>query len=242
MPRPGGACSSYLVQTSDAAVLLDIGSGASGKLQLAIEYARLSAIVISHMHADHFFDLVPLRYGLKYGPSSSIRRLPLWLPPGGRTALDALTRAVAVDAPDDFFDEFFEVRHYEPESGLAVGSLHLRFGKTRHYVDAFAVRAQCGPASVIYSADSAPCDALVELARESSLFLCEAGLGLGDEPGRRGHSSAQEAGEMARAARAERLLLTHYPAACAPDSLVEAARRHFSGFVEAAQDGMEMLL
>ncbi len=85
MPRPGSACSSYLVQTENAAVLLDLGSGALGKLQLAIDYARLDAIVISHMHADHFLDLVPLRYGLKYGEPPRAERIPLWLPPGGVT-------------------------------------------------------------------------------------------------------------------------------------------------------------
>ncbi len=102
MPRPGGASSSYLIQTSNAAVLIDVGSGSLGKLQLFTEYARLDAILISHMHADHFFDLVPLRYGLKYGDVSRAQRLPLWLPPGGRGALEALRRAVATDAPADF--------------------------------------------------------------------------------------------------------------------------------------------
>jgi ribonuclease BN (tRNA processing enzyme) len=237
MPRPGGACSAYLVQTEGAAVLLDIGPGSVGKLQLAMEYARLDAVVISHMHADHFFDLVPLRQGLKYGPLWRDSRVPLLLPPGGRAALGALRAAVAPDAPADFFDGAFAAREYDPAEPLAIKDLRLRFAATRHYIAGFAVRVESDGASVAYSSDTAPCDSVVELARASGLFLCEASLGLDGEAGARGHSSAEEAGEMASRAGTRRLVLTHYSAAYSAPALVEAARRHFSGPVTAAEDG-----
>jgi ribonuclease BN (tRNA processing enzyme) len=240
MPRPGGAASSYLVRSDDTAVLLDVGSGSFAKLELAIDYTRLDAVVVSHMHADHFFDLVPFRYALKYGHLRPGRRLPLWLPPGGRISLDALRRAVSIDVPADFFDALFEVREYDPVKPLRVRDFDLRFVRTRHYVEAYAIRVERDSAAVAYSADTAPCDAVIELARASSVFLCEAALGLGTEDGERGHLSAEEAGEMAAAAGARRLLLTHYSSSYAPQALIDAASRRFSGPVEAADDGMEL--
>jgi len=240
MPRPGGACSCYLVLSREAAVLLDVGSGAFAKLQLALEYPRLDAIVISHMHADHFFDLVPFRYALKYGPLLRNEPLPLWLPPGGRAALDALRRAVAVDAPQAFFDSVYAVSEYQPSQTLRVRDLRLTFSRTRHYVEAYAVRAESDGASITYSADTAPCDGVVDLAAGTSLFLCEAALGLGTEEGIRGHSSAQEAGAMAERAGALRLVLTHYGAADEPGALVEAAKSYFGGSVAVASDGDQL--
>jgi ribonuclease BN (tRNA processing enzyme) len=240
MPRPGGACSSYLIRTHDAAVLLDLGPGAYGKLQLVIDYPHVDAIVISHMHSDHFFDLVPFRYALKYGRLRRDRRLPLWLPPGGVDALETLRRAVAVDVSVDFFDGVFDVREYDPGRVLHVNDMRLRFAATRHYVEAYAIRAETDATSLTYSADTAPCEAVVELARETSLFLCETALGLHSEKGERGHSSAQEAGAMACEARAGRLVLTHYSAEYSTMALVEAAQREFSGTIEAADDGMEV--
>lgn len=239
MPRPGSASSSYLFQTDEAAVLVDVGSGAAGKLQSFIDYRRLDAIVISHMHADHFFDLVPLRYGLKYGDALREKRLPLWLPPNGRSALEALQKAVSIDAPDDFFDALFEIREYDATQTVHVKDLRLRFRPVRHYVEAFALRIEHDGESITYSADTAPCDAIVEHARMSSLFLCEAALGLRTEHGGRGHSSAREAGEMARRAGVERLVLTHYPAQDAVEALVAAAKSSFPGPVSAAQDGAQ---
>jgi ribonuclease BN (tRNA processing enzyme) len=236
--RPGGASSCYLLETDEAVVALDFGSGAFGKLQLATDYADLSGILISHMHADHFFDLVPLRHGLKYA-SERGTRVPLWLPPGGRRALEALRNAVAIDAPADFFDGVFEISEYDPSQTLQFGDLCLTFRRTRHYVEGYAVRAQDGAASVTYSADSAPSDAVIEHARASSIFLCEAALGLGSEDGQRGHSSAAEAGEMAQRAGARQLVLTHYPARWSVEELVAAARSRFDGVVSVAEDGLQ---
>jgi ribonuclease BN (tRNA processing enzyme) len=241
MPRPGGASSAYLVRSDAAAILLDAGTGSFAKLALAIDYRRLAAIVISHMHSDHFFDLVPFRYTLKYGHLANERRLPLWLPPGGRERLQALRAAVSIDAAEDFFEIVFDVREYDPSEPLILDDVTLRFRKTRHYVAAYAVRAECNGASLTYSADTAPCDAVVELARGASLFLCEAGLGLErEEAERRGHCNAEEAGEMAQRAGTSQLLLTHYPAAFEPDALITAARRRFSGAVLAAHDGLTL--
>ena len=240
MPRPGSACSSYLVRTSAAAVLFDLGPGAVGKLQLAIDPAGLDAIVISHMHADHFLDLIPLHYGLKYGPVPAERRVPLWVPPDGGAVLADLANLVGHGAHPHFFDDVYAVREYDPAQPLEIGDLRLRFCSTRHYIPAFAVRADSDGASITYSADTAPCDAVIQHARESSIFLCEASLGLGTEEGERGHSSAEEAGEMAQRARVRRLIVTHYGAAYRADALIAAAKRRFDGPIELATEGLEL--
>jgi ribonuclease BN (tRNA processing enzyme) len=240
-PRPGGACSSYLVRSGAGALLVDIGSGALARLREAFDYPTLDGVLISHMHADHFFDLVPLRQGLKYDSPPRAARMPLWLPPNGLAALEALRRAVSPDVDGDFFDEVFAVSEYDPAQTLRVKDIELKFARTHHYIEGYAVRASCGGESFVYSSDTAPCDAVVELARTSPFFLCEAALGLGSEDGERGHSSAWEAGEMAARAGVRRLALTHYSASWEPEALIDASRRSFSGMVALATDGMALL-
>ena len=242
MPRPGSACSSYLIRTSATGVLFDLGPGAVGKLQLTIDLARLDAIVVSHMHPDHFFDLVPLRYGLKYGAAAGERQVPLWVPPGGSAVLAELADLVGRGAHPHFFDDAYVVREFDPARPLQIGDLRLRFCLTRHYIPAFSVRAEYNGGSITYSADTGPCDAVVERARNSSLFLCEAALGLGSEDGERGHSNAYEAGEMAAHAGVDRLVLTHYPAQFATGDLVADAGRAFAGPIVAATDGLELVV
>jgi ribonuclease BN (tRNA processing enzyme) len=239
VPRPGSACSAYLLQSAASALLLDCGSGALGKLQLAIGYASLDAVVISHMHADHFFDLVPLRQGLKYGVRR-VERLPVFVPPGGLLALEALRHAVAPDAPLDFFSAVYTAIEYDPSEPMQLRDVSLRFARTRHYIEGYAIRAECDGASLTYSGDTAPCASVTDLARGSDVFLCEAALGLGSEDGERGHSSAQEAGEMANRARVARLVITHYGSAYPAEALIDAAKRRFAGPVVAAHDGDQL--
>jgi ribonuclease BN (tRNA processing enzyme) len=238
--RPGRACSCYLLRTRDSSVLFDIGSGALGNLHAAIDYPQLDAIVISHMHADHFLDLIPLRYGLKYGPLLRDGLMPVFLPPGGEAMLRQLTSAFPSEGPDDFLDEVFSIHEYDPARPLEINDLHLTFRQTRHYIDTYSIRAEHGSASVVYSGDTAPCDSVVEHAANCSLFLCEATLGLGHEDGMRGHSSAEEAGEMAQRAGVHRLVLTHYGTTYAPDELEEAAQSAFAGRCSMADDGIEL--
>src|SRR5919202_3556415 len=63
-----GACSGYLVEDGDTTVLIDCGNGVFSKLRRFRDYLAVDAVVISHLHADHFLDLVPFAYALTYAP------------------------------------------------------------------------------------------------------------------------------------------------------------------------------
>jgi ribonuclease BN (tRNA processing enzyme) len=237
IPRPGRACSGYLIEGAGRAVVADFGTGAFANLQPYVAAEQLDAVVISHMHADHFLDVVPLRYALKYGPRTHARQVGLWLPPGGEALLRKMVGAFVPESSHDFLSEVFEVKTYDASVPLHIGDLTLRFSPTAHYISTFAVRFEAGSTSVTYSADTAPDDAVAELARGTDLFLCEATLAAGGgdtEP--RGHSSAREAGEMAKRAGAKRLVLTHYSAQCAADDLRVQAGSAFDGQIDVADD------
>src|SRR5918911_1703339 len=63
-----GACSGYLVQEEGTSVLVDCGNGVFSKMRRYLDYTEVDAVVISHLHADHFLDLVPFSYALTYAP------------------------------------------------------------------------------------------------------------------------------------------------------------------------------
>jgi ribonuclease BN (tRNA processing enzyme) len=54
-----GACSGYLIEEDGTTVLLDCGNGVFSKLRRFRDYTKVDAVVISHLHSDHFLDLVP---------------------------------------------------------------------------------------------------------------------------------------------------------------------------------------
>lgn len=231
-PRPGGACSGYVLRSGGTRILLDCGSGALPNLLLHGGPESLSAIVISHMHADHTLDLIPFRYLVKYGgrdrPGYEAPRIPLYLPPGGRTVLEDVVRPILslsgnYETAEHFFTDVFEVAEYDPQGDLRVGSLRLTFVPMEHYVPTWAIVAE-GSRRFAYSADSGPCPGLAVVAREADLFLCEATLPpAAATPGWRGHVTAEEAGQAAREGGARRLVLTHIWRDDLETALAEAA-------------------
>ena len=50
----------------DSSVLLDLGQGSFARLAGILDPATLDAVVISHLHPDHFIDLVALRHYLRW--------------------------------------------------------------------------------------------------------------------------------------------------------------------------------
>ncbi|MDE2572654.1 MAG: MBL fold metallo-hydrolase [bacterium] len=242
VPNPGRACSSYLVESNADRVVLDMGTGAFANLRCHVSYTAVSAIAISHMHADHFIDVVPYRYALKYGDERPKTRLPLLLPPGGEPLLRAMVAAFAREgSAGDFLDESFAVGTYDTQHARRVGDLEMRFAPTRHYIPAYAMRVSHGGRTLVFSADTAPSEGLVEFARGADVLLCEATLEPGfEEIGERGHSTPAEAGAMAQQAGIERLVITHYSQHVGAEAIRADASRSFAGEIILAHDHLKL--
>jgi ribonuclease BN (tRNA processing enzyme) len=208
-PHPASATAGYLVEWDDTAVLLDVGQGVIRNLQRVMDPHDLAGIVIGHMHADHYLDVVGLRYLYPWGEPSPTP-LPVHLPPGGRARLDAL--AMAVSERVAFFDAAFVAREYDPDTTLEIGALRVRFVRGRHYVPAWGVIVEAPDGARIgYTGDTGPSESVTEAMRGVDLLLVEAALGdlRFDDP-ERGHLLGEEAIAMAVAADARAGMLVHY--------------------------------
>jgi len=210
-PQPDTPASGLLVQSDLTAILLDCGQGVAGRLVDHIEPARLSAVVIGHMHADHFIDLSALRYRFTWGGRSATR-LPVYLPPGGLARFAEL--AGVVSERSSFFDDAFDMRAYDPARTIRIGALTIGFTPGRHYVPAWGVSITAEDGSrIVYAGDTGPNPDLVRAAAGAELLVLESTLddAADDDPGDRGHLALDEALDHGRAAEVGRLLITHYP-------------------------------
>ena len=225
-PNPGGAQSGYVVEGESGRLLLDCGPGVLPRLRVREGWPRVDAIAISHFHLDHWGDLVPWTWGVMFGPAADLDPPELWLPPGGTEQLRAFGRSFGTE---EMFEETFSIREYADAVAFEAAGLEITPARVPHYgLLSFGFRVTGPKAALAYSADSGPADALVELARDADLFICEATLAESGEEGARGHLSLDEAAAAFEASGARRLLVTHRPV-----ELPLAA-----GF-EQAHDGME---
>ena len=237
----GGACSGYLVEDQGFRLLLDCGNGVFGKLRARLDYLDVHAVLITHLHADHFLDLIPFAYALTYSPrqGDAPAQPVLHVPAGAR---DVFRRVVGAWGSEELIEAAFRLREYEPAETLHAGPFTLRLQSVPHYVPTCAVEVTAAGGAgrrFVFAADLAPSDALATFAAGADLLLIEATLPEPEpEPdGRRGHLTAAEAGEHGRRAGVGRLVLTHITDELDAGRALAEAGQAFGGPVEVAREG-----
>jgi ribonuclease BN (tRNA processing enzyme) len=235
VPRPGQACCGYLLETANARILLDCGSGVLSNLRKHYDFQDIDAVVISHIHADHCFDLLSLRTALRMDMRRPLERpIPVYLPPGATPGLVSV--ATATGHAPDFFAGALDLREYDPEATLEIGGARFSFAPTKHRIPTYGVRIDSGGV-LVYSADSGVCPELQQLATAADLFLCEATFQRETNFPNRPHLKAAETGEIAQAAGVRSLLLTHIWHQLDPRRSVAEASLAYPGPIEAAWEG-----
>jgi ribonuclease BN (tRNA processing enzyme) len=217
-PNPGGAHSGYLVESDGNRLLVDCGPGVLPRLLLHEHWPTIDAIVITHLHMDHWGDLVPWVLAVRYGDRPGSPEPELWLPPGG---IEDLLGVAGMLAPRELYEACFQLREHDGRTTFSAGGLDVSPFEVPHYsAKTYALRVSDGARVVTYSADCGPSDAVVEAARDADLFLCEATLD-GPEGGLRGHLTVEEATAAAERSGARRLVIVHRPADLPLDDSLE---------------------
>jgi ribonuclease BN (tRNA processing enzyme) len=211
-PGPDSASSCYLVEApfegGTYRLALDLGNGALGPLQRHIDLRDLDAIGISHLHADHCFDLAGYYVVSRYHPGGSLGRLPLFAPAGAARFL-----AVAYGPePDPGILDHFACHDWQDGESVELGPFRVTVARVDHPVESYAMRIETDDRVLVYSGDSGPSDALNDLARNADVFLCEASFVESKVNPPNLHLTGAQAGDAARIAGVGRLLLTHIPA------------------------------
>jgi ribonuclease BN (tRNA processing enzyme) len=228
--RPGATGASYLIRSGEAAILLDLGQGSFPALASRLEPSRLSAMFISHLHPDHFIDLVALRHYLRY-EFSPTRRVTVHAPAGLVKRLDDL------HAEPGFAAVALDVHDLGP-GATRTGPFGVEAIRVTHTEDSYAFRVTAGPGpGLAYSGDCGRWEDLAPLVRAGDVLLAEASFGPGPVPEGAFHLDGPAVGRLAAATRPSRVLLTHIQMGFDRAATVEAVRAAFPGEVELVDPG-----
>ncbi|MEV0181508.1 MBL fold metallo-hydrolase [Streptomyces sp. NPDC050625] len=231
-PQPGRPCSGYLLRGGGAEVWVDAGPGTFAELQRHTDPARLTAIWISHLHADHSADLLAAAYAYAFGGMTPPAPVPVYAPQECARRL-----AGFFGKPDvDFLSGVFDFRPLCDGHEAQHWNLRLTARAVAHDAEAYGLRAECQGSVLAYSGDSGPCAALVELATRADLFLCEADIDEHRE-GERVHLTPEDAGRVAREAHVRELLITHVGPTLNRESATARAAVAFGRPTDTAREG-----
>jgi ribonuclease BN (tRNA processing enzyme) len=203
-PGPGGPASSYLLEAEGFRLLLDLGSGAVGALQQHASIDDIDAVCLSHHHADHCLDMCPFWVARSYDPHRRYRQIPVYGPAG---TARRMAQAYGMDE-DPGMTEVFDFVTLTPGK-REIGPFQITLAHMNHPVETFGFRVEHAGRVLAYSADTGTSPALVELASQADVLLCEASYLSGPDPMPDMHLTARQAAEHAARAGAGELVLTH---------------------------------
>ena len=231
--RPGTASSTYVVTHGADRICLDLGQGGFAGLAGRLEPSTLRAVVISHLHPDHFIDVVALRHYLRY-EFEPPRRVRVLAPAGLADRLDGLL------AEPGFVAEALDIEG-RGEGTIRVGPFALESRLVTHTDESYAVRVSLAdkPSApgLVYSGDCGRAADVATLIRPGDTLLCEVAFGAGPVPVGDLHLDGPAVGELAAATRPSRVLLTHLQMRRDPAATVAAVRTRYAGPVTLVTDG-----
>jgi len=228
--RIGATGAAYLIRGGSTSVLLDLGQGSFPRLARAIEPSGLDAVVISHLHPDHFIDLVPLRHYLAY-QFFPRRRVQVLAPRGLAERIDAL------HARPGFTAETLDCENLDEEP-RRIGGLTLESRRVTHTDESYAFRLAppTGP-GLVYSGDCGVAEDLAPLIRAGDALLVEVSFGVGPVPAAALHLDAPAIAALVRATRPGRVLLTHLQMGFDPEPAIRIVAEASEGQVTLVEPG-----
>ncbi len=165
----------FQLETSAATVLIDCGASSLIAMnRLNIDRNRIDAIILSHLHGDHFGGLPFLLLECQFISQRS-RPLIIAGPPGVEARVMALAEAMfpgSSTAKRSFAVDYVEI---EPGSPCTICGIAVESRAVIHPsgAPATALRLECDGKVFAYSGDTEWTDVLLEIARDADLFVCE---------------------------------------------------------------------
>ncbi len=217
-PKAGGACSGYLLEHNDLKILLDLGNGTLANYRNVAKIEEMTAVICSHLHADHISDLFVLRYALQF----SGKTVPLYAPENPSQEFERLPFASA-----------FEVTAIHEDLVLTFDDLTITFKEMKHPYQDYAIKVTDGKTTFVYTGDTAYCEALSEFTKGADVLLCDSAFL--DDVDSDVHLSMEKAIQTANEAGVRRLILTHFNPEISPQRYYEIGNGRFKGRLSKAE-------
>ncbi len=228
--QPGSTGAAYLVRHESTAILFDLGQGSFPRLAALLDPASLDAVLISHLHPDHFIDLVPLRHYLRWGPGLG-RRVRVLGPANLGERIDAL------HAEPGFSAATLDI---EPigVGAREIGTLQVRSARVTHTEDSYGFRVAAGDGpGLVYSGDCGRADDLTALIEPGDVLLAEVSFGPGPVPSGAAHLDGPAVGALAARTGVRRVVLTHLQMGFDEAQTIASVEASFAGPVGLVHPG-----
>jgi len=224
-PVGGAGTSSFLVETSGAKIVFDMGCSSLSNLLKFRDINDIDAVILSHLHGDHIADFKTLTYmtSILKGEGRLKHDLTVYLP----------------KTPEWLYKDLISSRGMKLkvlEDGMkdTVGDVRLSFFKLVHPVETYGVRLSSDKV-LSYTADTLLCDNLKPLIKDADLVIGDACILDNAHNGNLPHLSVRQLAEISKKNNVKKLMLAHLPDINL-DKILKEAKDFFENSVLAEED------
>ncbi|WP_342305006.1 MBL fold metallo-hydrolase [Methanolobus sp. ZRKC5] len=177
IPQAGRVQSGVLMDFEGKLLLFDCGCGVLGRiLESKHKHTDIDGIVLTHLHLDHVGDVLALIKANWLVKKTDMR---LYGPQGTREWFEK-----TLDVYDYLKDRFtVDIIELSPGDEFAPegkgGDCTITCAKTVHTNNSLAYRIKSEGKSVVYTGDTEPCEAVMELAEDADVLIHECSFPLG---------------------------------------------------------------
>ena len=249
-------CPGFLIKYEEDNLLLDCGNGVTSLLDMDNDLNNLT-IIISHLHPDHYGDLISLLQGIYvYRKLGYIKTdIKLYIPERDeeieeRPYLDEEGWHRSTTEKVKTLD-YKLIEKYARMAGvefIGYGSINTNIGGMKistllvpHQVKSYAIKVETVDGTIVYSSDTGTENELRNFAKNADLLICESTYIEGQYRDSNNHLFAHEAAKIAYDAEVGILVLTHFWPTIDKQKYVDEAIKIFD-CTEAAEEGKEYVL
>ncbi len=206
VPEEGHDNTHLFIQQGIHGVLVDCASNPVVRLrQAGIAFSQITDLILTHFHPDHVSGMPLLLMDLWL--MGRKQPLQIYGLPHTIDRAEAMMKLYDWKKWPNFFPVMFH-RLPEQEMSLVIHSpdLNIYSSPVKHLIPTIGLRVEFIPQEkvVAYSCDTEPCSQVAALADKADVLIHEAtGASVG-------HSSSQQAAQIARQAGVKELILIHY--------------------------------
>ncbi len=225
----------YYLEAGETRLLVDCGSGTLLQLErCSRSYKYIDAVFITHLHPDHFSDLMPLIHALLYTPGFKRKKDLIINGPIGLRRYYDLAIASIIGKP-----EGFSIVVQEIEDSLVLEPFVVTAMRTVHSESSVAYRFEEGGRSLVYTGDAAYDEGLIDISRGADILVIDASFP--ESMKVKNHLTIRECGLVAEKAGVKKLILSHlYPVDVSDQERLNECREVFTGDVSLAHDLMQI--
>lgn len=232
-------CPGFLIYVNGKKIMLDCGNGITGQMSMPNDLKNLN-VIISHLHFDHYGELSALigaihackKAGIYYGNTN------YFIPRIFQDDIECqYIRHIIGNSANS------NITEYNENSLNIIKGINISFIKNYHSITTYCTKIENDGVSLVYTSDTGNknIEKLISFSYKSDLLICDSTFIKDKCKNSPTHLHAHEAAILAKEAKVNKLLLTHFLSGTDKQKYVDEAREIFEN-VEAAEEGMILTL